>query len=443
MGRQGGIARFLGSSRTFVGYVDDGKVLWRKHNGMNRKKWSTLPCFEGQRVAANYFGAASAVAGDLWGKLPVEMRRLSDGGAFNRLVGRCRDLVEEDGQVWNLVELAGLDLSADSSGPLAVTGSIEAGWRLGGVRELMQGIDVAVGPGAGRRSEKYVVASRHADDSITRETVDWGPLGDCRGWRAKYKDLGPRKKPVYEEITVDLSTKRRQKFKSYFVPVRQVVPPGLGYTGWGGAERRVRVWICASEIGETERHRVSGKFQLKLPSMRRTRALVTDWFVGGRFEDVEAGVPGWAADYLVDGNIELPPYHADGTGIFVIFTAVEVAEKRGRHWVRLPWCSRMQIHSVVDNWDRVELAADYSARSWVQVGGVLRALPARAVEGMGIDFLKAWEKGLCPIDNGQWIIDNGQWIIDNFGVLMRGDVVRSRPDPTGVMELAFLGRDGP
>ena len=86
-----------------VGYVDDGKVFWRRKppfvgKRANRRKWRKNPRFAGQREAAKYFGAASAVAGNLWSKMPPEMRRISDDGGFNRLVGRCRDLVEDDGQ---------------------------------------------------------------------------------------------------------------------------------------------------------------------------------------------------------------------------------------------------------------------------------------------------------------------------------------------------------
>jgi hypothetical protein len=387
MGRQGGIGRFIGSCRQLVGYVDDGKAIWRRHNGMNKKKWRKSPSFEGQRVAARYFGAASAVAGDLWSKMPAEMRRLADGGGFNRLVGRCRDLMEADGQVWNLDDLCGLDLSADSSGPLAVTGSLSDGvpWRLSGVRELMLGIDAAVGPGAGQRSEKYIMANRHVQDGIVRREGHYGPQGDCRGWRGKHKDLGRHAlQPVeYELVREDRSTKRRERYRYKYVPVRNPVPCNLGYSGWGSAQRRVRVWVYASEVGDTAWNESTKRFELVVPSHCWGCGMVTDWFV-------EAGMPGWAAEYLVEGNLQLPPYDPSGTGIFVVFTAVEVAEKRGRHWVRLPWCSRMQVHSVVDNWELTAPEAP-EVRAYTMWPGRLVALPARRVAGMGIDFLGAWD----------------------------------------------------
>jgi hypothetical protein len=34
-------------------------------------------------------------------------------------------------------------------------------------------------------------------------------------------------------------------------------------------------------------------------------------------------------------------------GEYVVFTAVEVAEKRSRHWVRLPWCSSLRVGAVL------------------------------------------------------------------------------------------------
>jgi hypothetical protein len=46
---------------------------------------------------------------------------------------------------------------------------------------------------------------------------------------------------------------------------------------------------------------------------------------------------------LVDG--EHVGHGLEG-GEYVVFTAMEVAEKRGRHWVRLPWCSGVRVLEV-------------------------------------------------------------------------------------------------
>ena len=37
-----------------------------------------------------------------------------------------------------------------------------------------------------------------------------------------------------------------------------------------------------------------------------------------------------------------------GTGVFVVIAGIEVAEKRGRHWVRLPWCCKARVVDVVE-----------------------------------------------------------------------------------------------
>jgi hypothetical protein len=97
MGRQGGLARFLGTCGWVNGYADDGRAIWRAKSDLNKKKWLKMPSMEGQRRAAHVFSAASMVAGRLWSRLPMEMRRLADGGGFNRLVGQLRVMMEEAG----------------------------------------------------------------------------------------------------------------------------------------------------------------------------------------------------------------------------------------------------------------------------------------------------------------------------------------------------------
>ena len=363
MGRQGGIARFLGSSRQWIGYVDDGRALWRQHGPLNRKRWRKHPHMEGQRVAARYFGAASTVAGSVWSRLPAAMRRLADGGGFNRFVGRCRDLVEADGQVWQLDALSGLDLSADSSGPLKMEGSVREGLRLTGVRDLMGQIDAALGPAAGQRSEKFLVAHRFVDDGTTRETVDYGPMGNCIGWNGKYRVDG------------------RSGGREAYCAARRLV------------ERRVRVWVHAVEMVDTVWSIANGRYQLKSPGRQDDRGFVTEWIT-----NTGIGDSGWAASYDLDAKIMMPTPDKNGLGLFVVFTAVEVAEKRGRHWVRLPWCSRMRVHEVVSQDEAVSEVEghlrwplEYVYEDTKLQSGRLVVVADRRIEGMDMRPFELFE----------------------------------------------------
>ena len=332
----------------------------------------------------------------------------------------------------------------DSSGPLAIAGSLETGFRLTGVRELMLEIDTAVGPGAGQRSEKFIVANRFNDYRTVKTSVDWSKLGDCTGWRGKHKEGG--KRPVtYEFRYGTYKTKRREYGESWWEPVRAPLAPGLPYTHWTGPQRRIKVWLHASELGNTEWNANQKRYELDVYAMLRSNCLQTEWLVGSRFADPEKGVNGWASEYLIDGKLELPPYHPDGTGIFVIFAAVEVSEKRGRHWVRLPWCSRMMVHSVVDNW--AHLAPEgYVEPDWVHERGVLRALPPRRVAGMDIDFLGAWEYWAAWDGWDFWMDDLRLFVSETGRLALRVESGELRPDSYRVVDLAYFGvlcRAGP
>jgi hypothetical protein len=392
MGRQGGIARFLGSCAHIVGYVDDGKVLWRKPSSLTRKKWLKMPTMEKQRVAARQFGGASMVAGNLWSRLPSGMRKLADGGAFNRLVGQCRMLMVEDPdeaggglQVWDVDGLRGLDLSVDSAAGMSglkVRRDAE-GWRLDGVRDLMNSLDEALGYSAGKPSEKYVVASKLHDLWETKEWVDFEKLGSCDGWKAPKRS---------EKLEI-----RNLKFVQ-----------GKPYV-----ERRVRVWIHAVEIVDTEWCPREKKYLRKEFSQRTVSSKgVSERFAGARgwhngfcsaWEQNEHH-DGWAGSYRLSvGGLDLLAPSEYGTGVYVVFSAVEVSEKRGRHWVRLPWCSSMTVDSIAegDLDERMVLmqARDPSLRSGHGLSGDkgirLVAIPDRVLERIccrDLDCFEDWAR---------------------------------------------------
>jgi hypothetical protein len=487
MGRQGGLARFLGSWGDINGYADDGKAIWRGKSDLNKKKWLKMPSMEGQRRAAHVFSAASTVAGLIWSRLPVEMRRLADGGGFNRLVGQLRVLMEEGegqgnfegqglpgaacssllggkgqeargkagsghwggGREVELVDvdgLRGLDLSVDSSGPHRIVkseqGKVKSGdggdahrlsYRLTGIRSLMEEIDLAVGDRAGKRSRKYVMADRLQPD-VVREEVDYVKLGSMNGWfgergardkrqgasylwadrdeverigRSGLLGLEPCKEwggRYYGSRRFPLSYKggelhRSEKsgwilrldwlsidtpdmpwatdancvpFTGRMADGRAVAMlPGPAYASvLGGKEqvqRRVRVWVHAVELVTPVWDAVNERFGA--PCQRQAHGgYITPWVVG------EAG--SWEDAYRVEcERLQLPGAFEDpegsgncGSGVYVVFTAVEVSEKRGRHcsasaskgvrdglrtssprhWVRLPWCSRLRVQEVVE-----------------------------------------------------------------------------------------------
>jgi hypothetical protein len=110
--------------------------------------------------------------------------------------------------------------------------------------------------------------------------------------------------------------------------------------GGRALERRARVWVHAVELTHPEWCPVNEHFSA--PGQRRAHAgFVTPWMVGG------TGT--WAEDISIDcSNLVMKGEGNSGSGIYVVFTAIEVAEKRARHWVRLPWCSKMRIQEVIE-----------------------------------------------------------------------------------------------
>jgi hypothetical protein len=60
---------------------------------------------------------------------------------------------------------------------------------------------------------------------------------------------------------------------------------------------------------------------------------VTDWLTLSH--DV-------ASQYQLHG----PMHERLEAGRWIVFTAIEIAEKRGRHWVRLPWCCKLRVSDV-------------------------------------------------------------------------------------------------
>jgi hypothetical protein len=131
----------------------------------------------------------------------------------------------------------------------------------------------------------------------------------------------------------------------------------------------------------------------------------TPWVVGGTGD--------WAEDYGVDcSGLTLKAATEDGSGVYVIFTAVEVAEKRGRHWVRLPWCSRMRIQEVVEvgNAD-IELEGEGSVKT----------------EPLGDGQSDGWVSGIGRTEAGCSEKVDRRGVTALFEDIMRGALMRAGP----------------
>jgi hypothetical protein len=373
MGRQGSGCNFVGSCLGINGYIDDGKPIWRKRSSLDKAGWLKHPNMGAQRAAAGYFGAANTIARFLWMGLPLAMRRIGDAGAYNRIVGTCRVLLDDEGQLSDLDGLRNLDLNEESSGSLrvaslgvdslgvdssqlipilgnslggSVSGSVsEEGLRerlreglekiripyscrLVGLDRLFDELDLAESATGGAKPGHFVVAHKHLLDGVARTPFNWFPDdGSCDGW-GKQNSRNSRNSQDFQDGLGDGladgacagHTKARHD-----VPLRR-------------PERRVRVWVWASSVVETAWDAKRKSFGLKAGSPRDFTGFVSDWLVF-KGQDV-------APSYVVQGGELEFPALCEGLD-YVVFTAVEVSEKRGKHWVRLPWVSRMRVSDSI------------------------------------------------------------------------------------------------
>jgi hypothetical protein len=366
MGRQGGLARFTGSVGNLNCYFDAGMELVRTKSRLNKKKWLRLPSMRRQRDAATIFGAASTVAAELWRPLPAAMRRLADGAAYGRLVGKCRALMAQDPrsegpdlQLWDAEEMTGLNLSLDSLGPHRVVVSPEDGsLRLVGMDLLQAELDEVLDHVGNVKPEVCQVAHPFWRDGLCHEEEP--------------KESVRLRVSGREHDSVSSSVRAKEHSKNVY---------------------RSRVWIYATEVADTQWCERDRKFKLADGHRGFVNGFVTDWepcrdqnfqnlqnfqneseFTESRFA-VNAGCEGnfasasviggrdreqnfqnsqntvgvlnslgcdrFAAEYRIAGRDWRTDWMGEGT--YVVFAAIEIAVKRGRHWVRLPWCCKMEV----------------------------------------------------------------------------------------------------
>jgi hypothetical protein len=371
MGRQKGNAVFLGTYAGITGFADEGKGFWRRRTSLDGVKWRGMDSMQPCRDASVLFGAASTTAGCLWRMLPDGMKRLADGGGYNRLVAACRALLEKGDlgarderleasgwgvEIRDVDGLRGLDLSVESMGSHGVksekvkvksgerAGSESRSYALMGLDALFSQMDEALGECAGRKSGKFAVARRVSPSRVLDEGEVLAGMGSMEGWRGvrgvKSEQLEVKSEGIEaRDLGLEASGDAENRPCSRFHRDRQ--RRGVDGAAAGGralsVERRVRIWVHAVRLVPLVW--VEG-MECFVPSddvQPFTNGFVSDWIFGD-------STSGWENSYSFEGS----DWQKDGmeVGDYVVFTGIEVAEKRGRHWVRLPWCCKFGVNSV-------------------------------------------------------------------------------------------------
>jgi hypothetical protein len=376
VGRQKGNAVFLGTCAGITGFADEGKGFWRRRTSLTGEQWRSSPWMAPCREAAVLFGAASTTAGCLWRMLPDGMKRLADAGGYNRLVAACRMLVEEDlgarderlgASGWGLelgdVEgLRGLDLAIESMGPHGVKREkvkVKSGeqafcefgsFSLTGLDALFSQMDAALGDSVGKKAGKFAVARRVSPRQVLDEAKVLAGMGTMDGWRGVKSE--------------QLEVKSGEESAVSREPIAV------------GPQRRVRVWVHAVRLLPLVWVEEMACFVPGDDVQPYSNGFVTDWIMGDAasgwkdcFRELR---PSDSISYSIRGfdwhKAETPTCRdMVEEGVYVVFTAIEVSEKRGRHcsasaskgvrdglrtssprhWVRLPWCCKMRVQDVV------------------------------------------------------------------------------------------------
>jgi hypothetical protein len=332
MGRQGGIARFTGSVGDLTFYFDDdkGKVKWKSR--LNQEKWLARREMWRQHDSSRLFGAAAVVASNLWKGMPAGIRRLADGSGYGRLVGQCASLMGGDGQLCDADLLKGLELNN-----LAVSPSVRfrlgemglsGGVRLEGLDQLNRELDLAMGDSAGSMPAEFLMAHGLS------KRFGFGMNGmklTAEEARVKtaFRGLGARDQGLGARNSVSGSVSEEEASGS--IGVR---PEASSSTGpKRPVQRRYRVWVNAVKVADTLWNEAQKKFYLDASKGVDGLGYVTEW---------EQNFPS-----SVDLRNPFEGEKVEFDGDYVVYCALEVSEKRGRHWVRLPYCCRFRVVDVV------------------------------------------------------------------------------------------------
>jgi hypothetical protein len=309
MGRQHTKAVLIGTCASLNGYIDDGKPLVRMVDRKDRRS-------EGAMAASDVLGQASKVAAKFWRCMPKRMRKLGGEGAYNQFVSVCQDLAAEGGYYydWERLRLSlnagvqrndGLNLEMLRNGRLDLSAALaavqesvlpfvggnEGAWRLGAMPRRNGHFDLGL-----QIQYKRWQCTKYEGSAKDRE------------WNAKHA-AGAYRGPIPEffdhfetgRFPTELDDFRRPELKGNTTPRGAL---------------RARFWLRMTPIGDAG---VTG--------------FCSDW----------ASLD--AADSLNVDVTHIGPYldrYPPDTE-WVMFFGVEVAEKRGRHWVRLPFACGLEV----------------------------------------------------------------------------------------------------
>jgi hypothetical protein len=317
MGRQHTKAILVGTCANLNGYIDDGKPLVRMVDLRDRRSAGAL-------VASDVLGRASKVAAGFWRCMPKRMRKLGGEGAYNQFVGVCQELAAEGGYYWDFSALNGLEFSASGNSSAGVSVSLE---ELRGGRVDLSGALAAVrdsvlpflgGNEGAWRLGKMPVRDGHFDLGCQIQYKRW----ECARYEGSARDrdlnalhaAGVFRGAVPEfydhfetgRFPAELDDFRRPELRGVAAPRGAV---------------RARFWLRMTPVGDAG---VTG--------------FCSDWglldSVGSRDESRLYVDVSHVGPYLDRYPVDME---------WVVFFGVEVAEKRGRHWVRLPFACGLRV----------------------------------------------------------------------------------------------------
>jgi hypothetical protein len=142
-----------------------------------------------------------------------------------------------------------------------------------------------------------------------------------------------------------------------------------------GRTRRVRVWVHAVRVVETEWNKGNEMWVLEEGQKTDSNGFVSEWLT---LRDA------LATEYLVAGREWKGDWMREGE--YVVFTAIEVAEKQGRHWVRLPWCCKFGVSEVAYMGAYARQKTSEKAQGFV---GIASAAGSETIGCNGIDAVPA------------------------------------------------------
>ncbi len=320
MGRQRTKAIFLGTCANLNGYVDDGKPFARLVDRRDRRQAGAL-------AASRLFGRVSADAAVAWRGMPAPMRRLGGESAYNEWVSACLGLAREGSFHWDWAELEGLrfglgnelngcDAALDSKAFSTALGkgTLNLSSELWSLRQVLapyrNGVDAQWRLGAmPRRDGHYDLGMQFAPHRGPAQRYE-GSAKD-RAWNAQFA------KGLY------------QGFEAEYVD-------HFGTDSTDASPLLVGDFRSKVSKGESKaKGAIRARFWLHLlsPLDGKGCGICSEWCDLDAADGLELDICGlrdWQRGLGSEATV-------------LAFLGVEVSEKRGRHWVRLPFACGLRV----------------------------------------------------------------------------------------------------